>query len=696
MADQFKRLRGTDMTVPPISGLSATSGQPRLPVNSLSVTRAARLVSEVCMVYLVCCIGLGLTTEGRAQGVLSGRLLSRPPAGAESGQEGVPMTEIRLLGNLSDPTSEPRGFRTWEMAPAGWFRLSGPAGRYALLFSEPAHYMPPIVRTNIWLDDGQLADQLRVAPEFAYAQFAQQVWDTQPAESYFQPFVANGPHVTQVGIKLATDGVDGPGPLSTELVAAIHEVTDGGPEQWQQIGPDMPLLAVDCGGPKSYAYSAGWNSGEVPVVAGRRYAVRWSPRDPARKLQAFWAPVAESTSAIPPRPSATPASAAPGDAERLSAWRRVDGQWESTDHQLWTTVACTGDELLIPVNKRVHQKFGEFAGSARTWTQTYVAQGHALAGVVLYAAVSGAQPPLSRQRVELIIHEGGPEGPVIHRAVAVGEGHYTGDASWGIFGRVFAPSDVRLNPGTTYGLEFTSLESEETVGGFVNIKGQRSDGRAAFNPYRKHPLDAEPSGTAFRHGHEACDFDLDLQVLEYVDYRSDWEESLRGPGRLRKDQWVSWRRAKINAAANTTAPEFGPWQRSDAGPMSGTTGELSASEQVWSQVVSDLNRGETYRLAGRMQATWPADVDHRCQVGIDPTGQSDDPLAPTIRWFDSVRRHHQWQSFLGPAVRPVGSSVSVWLRAASAGEERFPFRAEFDAVGLFEQNTAPPRSPISR
>lgn len=681
------------MPVPPIGGLSATSGQPWLARTTFSVAGAARLVGLVGSVVF---IGLGLIADGLAQGVLSGRLLSTSTAAAESGWEDVPMTEIRVLGNLSDPTSEPRGFRTWEMAPAGWFRLSGPAGRYALLFSEPAHYMPPIVRTNIWLEDGQLADQLRVSPEFAYAQFAQQVWDTQPAESYFQPFVANGPYVTQVGIKLATDGVDGPGPLSTELVAAIHQVTDDGPEQWPQIGPDMPLLAVDCGGPKSYAYSAGWNSGEVPVVVGRRYAVRWSPRDPARKLQAFWASVAESSSAVPSHTSATPTSAVSGDEERLAAWRRVDGQWALTDYRLWTAVACTGDELLIPVNKRVHQKFGEFAGSARTWTQTYVAQGHALAGVVLYAAVSGAQPPLSRQRVELIIHEGGPEGPVIHRAIAVGEGHYTGDASWGIFGRVFAPSDVRLNPGTTYGLEFTSLESEETVGGFVNIKGQRSDGRAAFNPYRKHPLDAEPTGSAFRNGREACDFDLDLQVLEYVDHRSDWEESMRGPSRLRDDEWFSWRRAKSQAGADSPAREFGPWQRSDAGPMVGTTGELSASEQVWSQVVSDLNRGETYRLAGRMQATWPADVDHRCQVGIDPTGQSDDPLAPTIRWFDSVRQHHQWQSFLGPAVRPVGTSVSVWLRAASAGEERFPFRAEFDAVGLFEQNTAPPRSPISR
>jgi hypothetical protein len=180
------------------------------------------------------------------------------------------------------------------------------------------------------------------------------------------------------------------------------------------------------------------------------------------------------------------------------------------------SVATDDDELVIPYNKRVHREYGQFAGFGRKWSQTYVAQGSSLAGVVVYAAVGGTQPPLSRQRVAIRVRRGGPAGPVVGvEKVAIGNGNYTGDASWGTFGTVLAPGEVPLVPGSTYAVEIETLETPETLRGFVNIKGQVSDERPGLNPYRKFPPDAYERGTAYRDGREPVDFDLDVQIIEF-------------------------------------------------------------------------------------------------------------------------------------------------------------------------------------
>jgi len=53
--------------------------------------------------------------------------------------------------------------------------------------------------------------------------------------------------------------------------------------------------------------------------------------------------------------------------------------------------------------------------------------------------------------------------------IAIGNGNYTGDASWGVFGAVFAPGEVPLEPGATYAVEFESIENYQTLHGFVNL-----------------------------------------------------------------------------------------------------------------------------------------------------------------------------------------------------------------------------------
>ena len=179
-------------------------------------------------------------------------------------------------------------------------------------------------------------------------------------------------------------------------------------------------------------------------------------------------------------------------------------------------VSSDSDGLLVPYNKRVQKKFVEFAGFEKSWSQTYVAQGSGLAGVILYAATSGVQPSMNKQRLKVTVREGGPKGKTVGvEKIAIGNGNYTGDASWGDFGVSFALVEVPLESGRTNAVEFESIENYDTLHGFVNIKGQVSDDKPGFNPYRKVPPDNYERGTAYRKCRDKQDFDLDMQIIEY-------------------------------------------------------------------------------------------------------------------------------------------------------------------------------------
>jgi hypothetical protein len=446
------------------------------------------MTSPICFALLSCC---ALAEDPATQAVVTGRL-RQPTAPQNDGT--VPLGAIYVFGALAGPGKQPLAHRTWETEPAGWYRLAGPPGSYNLLFANPAQFMRPVVLTDVRAPAGQT--KCDVQSHADYAVFAEKDWDRQPAQAYFQPFAARGRSVTQVGFKLATDGVDGFGPGSQDLEVSIHRVDSGPPEGWKQVGPAIAVLSVDCGGGKNRPWSAGWDSGEVPVQPGESYAVHLKARRPSGTFQAFWQPCSDPASCC----------------------TRQGGKGPSgpTARRLWMSVATDDDELVIPYNKRVHREYGQFAGFGRKWSQTYVAQGSSLAGVVVYAAVGGTQPPLSRQRVAIRVRRGGPAGPVVGvEKVAIGNGNYTGDASWGTFGTVLAPGEVPLVPGSTYAVEIETLETPETLRGFVNIKGQVSDERPGLNPYRKFPPDAYERGTAYRDGREPVDFDLDVQIIEF-------------------------------------------------------------------------------------------------------------------------------------------------------------------------------------
>ena len=644
------------------------------------------IVVALCHLWALC----------SAQILIDGRVnTSRWPGAAET----IPLPTVLCVASLNGSEHESSAFRTWETEPPGWFRVSGAAGNYTLLFTAPAHFMRPCVLNNVFTRAEEKILGLRVAPQFEFHSFWEKEWDTKPAADYFQTFVARGKSVTAIGFKLASDGVDGAGPRKQDLLVSIHRRGDGTPDKWPQIGPAVPVIEVDSGGPKNYVWSAAWNSAEVPLTPGETYAVHLRAETVSNSFQAFWRNVE-------------------GDAPKVFRMGK-DGDASFQDRQLWMAVSTDGDGLLIPYNKRVQKQFGQFAGMAKRWSQTYVAQGRSLAGAVLYAAVSGAQPPLARQRAIVRVRRIGPDGPRVGiEKIAIGNGNYTGDASWGVFAVAFAPGEVPLTPGETYAIEFESIESQETLAGFVNIKKQVSDGRAGFNPYRKQARDDYAFGTSFKNGAEKQDFDLDMQVIEYERVATNRSGLTAAYSHNLSDGSNLLRNASFEAGAFDEDPvpaatkfrneiqpkgDINDWKKFSSEPATmhariGVEGDshptiarITGPKRIdggWSQRVTGLSRFESYQLTGSVRASYPLSFEHRAEVGYDPTGQDADPKAPTVVWSALPKLHGVWENLSTMPIRPATNSISVWIRGRSPGTE-FPFKADFDDLALRRISTAP-------
>ncbi len=631
-----------------------------------------RPVPQRLSLALFCLLGCTIAAASHAQVTVSGRVWMPRSAGT---QEMVPFKAIHVFGTPDGSTGQTAAFRTWEMEPAGWYRLTGSAARYTIAYSTPGKAMRPIIRTNVYTRDGDAFD-INVSPAFDYAVLDETEWDPKPAREYYQTFTAKGTSITSVGLKLAHDGVDGEGPGAQNLVISIHRKgkSAGAPDAWRQIGPSMPVLNVDCGGVKSYDFSAGWDSGEVPTIPGETYAVRLRTESPAGKFQAYWKP-----------------HEGEGGCYRVGS----DGAKGWPGRDLWMTVASDSDGLVIPYNKRVHREFVGETKFGRKWSQTYVAQGKGLASVILYTATSGVQPGLPRQRVAVRVREGGPDGPVVGvEKIAIGSGNFTGDASWGVFGCAWAPGEVELEPGKTYAIEFESIETLESLAGYVNIKGMKNDCIPGFHPYPKTAPDSYKLGQAYFLG-KPTDFDLDMQVVEYRSSSLDWagaadDANLLKDGLL-SEGGASWHAFTVEPGTECSCVD----DPNDAGNRILRTSCKSADatkvDGGFVQVVQELNRADTYRLQAQVRSTWAADVDHQCYVGYDPTGQDQDPQAKTIVWSTAFPPiHGRWVLFTSDPIRPTGSAISVWVRGRTTKPGDYPFRADFDDLQLRRVRTDVP------
>jgi hypothetical protein len=432
-------------------------------------------------------------------------------------------------------------------------------------------------------------------------------------------------------------------------------------------------------------------------VPGELYAVRIATESSSRTFQARWGS---------------------DDNPRTQCLRRgPEGRTTAADQDLWLAVAGDGDGLVIPYNKRVHKEFAARGRFASRWAQTWRPRGRSLASVVLYASGSTDQISINRQRLAVRVREGGHDGPVVGTAkIASGNGDYTGDASWGVFGAAWAPGEVALEPGRLYAIEFESFENFNTLHGYINIKNVPSRETGGFTPFVKAPPDQYAEGAAWIEGREEADLDLDMQIVEYEHAALNWASVVESQELLVNGDMQS-------GALDAEAPERGRpdgWRAFAIDP--GTTHHYIADDEhpanrmlrviggCWNgktvdggyvQRVAGLDADETYRLSGRLRSSWAVDEKHQCFIGYDPTGQDEDPRAATIQWTTLPGVHGVFVPYRSDPVRPAAGQISVWLRARTTSVAATPiklkldpmiFRVEFDDFSLRQVSTGVPQA----
>jgi len=641
---------------------------------------ATRFFSEnifPCLCLILSCFA-ALPPVAGAQVEITGRLWSPIFPGSAEMQ---PFTTITGFANRPGPGGQALSCRTWETEPAGWYFISGVPGNYTIVLSNPSHFMRPVLRTNIFTRNGDVVVK-DLAPRFDYALFDDSAWDREPAAGYYQTFTASGTSITHVGFKLAHDGVDGEGSGSQNLRVSIHRAGEGSPDTWDQVGPAGLVPGVNCGGGLNRPWSAGWNSGEVPTIPGERYAVHIFPESATGAFQAFWSERADVD----------------GECFRVPPDRSIE-----PGRDLWMAVGSDNDGLVIPYNKRVHREFGDLTRFGKEWSQTWVARGRSLAAVILTAAVPMDHPWLVRQRFTVRIRRGGPGGPVVG-VEKTGKGQSTAHGFAGAVGVAFSPGEVPLDPGETYAVEFESIENPFTMANEAPEGTESIPKTSGLNPYAKVSPDIYDNGAAWHLGKEKTDYDLDMQIIEYEHAGLDWESAVADGNLLLNGDMETGELEPADPGSGTATG----WGEFTIDPK--TTHQYVASEAGgnrflriiggganertvdggYVQRVDGLSASETYRLAGTVRSTWAVDHRHRCSVGWDPTGQTEDPEAESIVWTLLPDRHGEFVPCSSDPIRPIENSISVWLRAWTDLDRDHPFITDFDDFELRQVLTTPP------
>jgi hypothetical protein len=106
--------------------------------------------------------------------------------------------------------------------------------------------------------------------------------------------------------------------------------------------------------------------------------------------------------------------------------------------------------------------------------------------------------------------------------------------------------------------------------------------------------------------------------------------------------------------------------------------------------VDGLSHLETYRLRGKVRASWAVSDKHKAMIGWDPTGQTEDPKAATIHWTALPAAHGIFIESASEPIRPAEGSISIWLRGQALGKAEYAFTADFDDFSLRRIRTDPP------
>ncbi len=529
-------------------------------------------------------------------------------------------------------------------------------GRYALLLHQPEWFVRAKVVPDVTLEPGRTLD-LNVIPAMDYcvvsgtklARFqkagVEDPWDW--ARVFDQIFVARGTSITHAHFKLA-------GTHSKTARISIHEIDSRvEPEQWKQVGPER----IDPLGVLNDNWVA-WRSGEVPTVPGKTYALRIEGRRDGDAGKAGMGILVHRDVVGPGYTQGT----ALADGKRMP-------------YDLYASISSDSDGTVIPY-MRVHDiKPGKLLGWG-TYAQTWKAQGRALAAVDFLVAWTKEMNGVS---AEVHIREHGPRGKYIgipKRAHTAwwGPGH-------GWLGAAWLPGEVQLTPGKTYCVEFVPTP---------DCKGYSGSGV-------NHPANRYADGMAFKDGKPLEDQDLELTVVEYKD-AGDSPKTITpySPGRRNlltngsfeggtRNQseakappgWQKWKRAP-------TAYWYGPYGRnnSSAGRVIGGSINGTTIDGGFVQRVGGLDARARYTLSGWASTSVPTDARCLAAIGIDPTGQIDDPTAETIVWGLLGRDSGVYEQVVFDAIRPRGDALSVWTRGRNSKADVGVFAVDFDDLSL--------------
>ena len=344
----------------------------------------------------------------------------------------------------------------------GSYAFTLPAGRYALLSSQPKFAWRGRVVSDIQVVNGQLTYQdAVVANDYSVAfggnsgEWGSDPW-TSWTSTFAQTFVATAASVTRASYKLA--GKDGG---AFDIVVSIHSGGPTGP----QVGPTRSRSAGATGDSP-----VAWRSGEVPTVPGQTYAIKF----------------------------------ASGGGQNFSFYRRLDsgdGYSQGTAYVGGTPItadlyACIGsdsDGTVIPYCKIMGLGNLPLKSGDGWWSgdfgQTFRATGSSLAAVEGFGATGNTYPNVTWE-----IRQGGPTGAVVGPVKTVQAQFQGGGIDH--FGVTYNPAEVPLVAGQTYYIRCTSPGMHFLV----------------FEPG-----DAYPYGQAYETGGAHPDTDLYMTIYEYAD-----------------------------------------------------------------------------------------------------------------------------------------------------------------------------------
>ena len=419
--------------------------------------RASRLVLSVGTAILLVAI---TQQSGWAAGSLSGqgrfeRIAGRPDMGHRHLYEWdlfLSPADNSLIGpsrRLGAPPGEPP-------TGDGYYRIDNlPAGRYSVYVNQPDFFASPKVVPEVWINNGQVT-HLDVDLDVDYStyfrdsdQWTDWHWD------WYQTFTAQGTSVRGVSWVMAGWGAyDG----KTARVRILEDNGSQDVRNWTPIG-----TATDGHLASDSDEWVRWNSGEVPMIPGRQYAVNVH---------------IDGGMAIYKRDK---------DARSYLGGRAYDQDGNPKDFDLNITVFSDRGRMVTHTSKSSGP--GNFNGGLHDtrWGQSFVATGSGLAAADLFAASGQADLELT-----WAVRKNGPNGEQVGPTKTTRGAYFA--SSTDLVGASFNPDEVRLIPGDTYYIEVT------------NAMG--------FTPYTQQPWEQYADGTAFRNGTPTGD-DLSMTIVEY-------------------------------------------------------------------------------------------------------------------------------------------------------------------------------------